>query len=118
MVIILLLTVPALTLAADRGPQTIKIDVNKAKLVVKAFPHHKHQEMQGLKGKCNSCHHTARPGKKPPKCGTCHRLVKKKDPETGATGFAVAFHKNCLTCHKRQADKPHLAKCITCHPKK
>lgn len=107
-----------LAAAADRGPETVKIDVNRAKLAVKAFPHHKHQEMQPLKGKCTFCHHDAQDGQKPKKCGTCHKLVKKKDPETGAVGFKKAFHKRCLACHKAQEDKPLLRKCITCHPKK
>jgi hypothetical protein len=107
-----------LAVSADRGPETVKIDVNRAKLAVKAFPHHRHQEMRPLKGKCTFCHHDAREGQKPQKCGACHKLVKKKDPETGAVGFKKAFHKRCLACHKKQADRPRLAKCKTCHPKK
>ena len=107
-----------LAASAGRGPETVKIDVNQAKLAVKAFPHHRHQEMRQLQGKCTFCHHDAREDRKPKKCGTCHRLPKKKDPETGAAGYVKAFHKKCLACHKQQADKPLLAKCKTCHPKK
>ena len=115
---ILFLIISALAMAADRGPEKVEIDVNHANLAVKAFPHHLHQEMQSLKGKCTFCHHDAQSGQKPKKCGSCHKLVKKKDPETGAIGFKKAFHKKCLTCHKAKKDEPRLGKCITCHPKK
>jgi hypothetical protein len=108
----------ALAAGADKGPEVIKIDVNQAKKAVKAFPHHKHQEMEGLKGKCNKCHHTAKQGEKPKKCGSCHTHPKDKDPKSGATGFKKAFHKNCQACHKKQKDRPELKKCKNCHSKK
>ena len=116
--LVFLLIVPALSAVADRGPKTVKIDVNRAKLSVKAFPHHQHQEMQPLKGKCTFCHHDAQAGKQPAKCGTCHSHPKKKNPETGAVGFKKAFHNRCLACHKKREDRPRLRKCVTCHPKK
>ena len=106
-----------LALAADNGPETIKIDVNSAKKAVKAFPHHKHQQMPALKDKCNECHHKVKTGEKPKKCGSCHTQVKDTDPKTKAIGFKKAFHKKCQECHKKQKDKPELKKCKNCHAK-
>lgn len=107
----------ALAANVDQGPETIKIDINKAKKAVDAFPHRKHQEMKDLKGKCNKCHHTAKANEKPKKCGECHTHVKDKDPKTKAIGFKKAFHKQCQDCHKKQKDKPDLKKCKNCHKK-
>lgn len=107
-----------LAFAATTGPDVIKIDVNKAKKAVEAFPHKKHTQMPALKGKCNKCHHKTKKGEEPKKCGSCHTHVKNKDPKTKAIGFKKAFHKQCQDCHKKQKDKPELKKCKNCHPKK
>lgn len=107
-----------LALAADtnRGPATITIDTNQKKKKVTGFPHHKHQELDPFKSQCNKCHHATQPGKQPAACGSCHKHRKKKDPETGASGFKKAFHKLCGACHLK--DKPTPKKCKVCHFKK
>lgn len=107
-----------LALAADatRGPATITIDTNQKKQQVAGFPHHKHQELDPFKNQCNKCHHASKPEEKPGKCGACHKHKKKKDPETGASGFKKAFHKLCGACHLK--DKPTPQKCKVCHAKK
>ena len=109
-----------LALAADtnRGPATITIDTNQKKQKVTGFPHHKHQDLDAFKGKCNNCHHATQPGDKPGKCGTCHKNAKKKDPDTGATGFKKSYHKLCGGCHMKGMTKPDPKKCRVCHPKK
>ena len=101
----------------DKGPETIKIDINKAKKAVNAFPHRKHQQMKEINGKCNTCHHTAKANQKPKKCEECHTQVKDKDPKTKAPGFKKAFHKLCQGCHKKHKEKPELKKCKNCHKK-
>ena len=75
-----------------------------------------HQELDPLKGQCNKCHHATRPGQQPAACGSCHKHKKKKDPETGASGFKKAFHKLCGACHLK--DKPTPKKCKVCHSRK
>ena len=108
----------ALAAETDRGPASITIDINKAKKKVPAFPHHQHQELDPFKGKCNKCHHATKPGKDPAACGSCHKHAGKKDPDTGATGFAKTFHKLCGACHMKGMKKPDPKKCQVCHPKK
>ena len=105
----------AVAAGPEKGPATIKIDTNKAKKSVAAFPHAKHQELAPLKGKCITCHHKEKAGEKVQACGTCHTQATAKDEKTGAPGFMSAFHKTCQDCHKKQADKPALKECKTCH---
>jgi hypothetical protein len=106
----------ALAANPDRGPATLTIDINKKKKKVADFPHHKHQELDPLKGQCNKCHHAAQPGRQPAACGTCHKHNRKKDPDTGAPGFKKTFHKLCGACHLKDKSTPQ--KCKVCHKKK
>jgi hypothetical protein len=107
-----------LSLASEinRGPPTLTIDTNRKNQKVADFPHHQHQQLEPFKNQCDKCHHATKPGKQPGRCGTCHKRKKKKDPESGASGFKPTFHKLCGACHLK--DKPTPKKCRVCHKKK
>jgi hypothetical protein len=108
----------ALAAEINPGPANITIDTNRKSKKVPNFPHHKHQALDPFSGKCNKCHHATKPDQKPGKCGACHKHPKKKDPDTGATGFAKSYHKLCGACHMKGMKKPDPKKCQVCHPKK
>ena len=97
------------------------------------FNHKKHQE--DYKIKCTECHHVYKDGKnvwkkgdEVKKCQECHNepTIKgeKKLPEAQQKlNLKIAFHDNCLECHKelKKKDKAKYDKipttCIQCHPK-
>lgn len=107
----------AIAAELDKGPATIKIDLNSSGKAVPAFSHSKHQDpATGEKG-CIVCHHNNKPGEKMGKCGGCHTQASAKDAKTAASGFKDAFHKVCIECHKKQTSKPDLKKCPACHGK-
>jgi hypothetical protein len=108
----------ALAAELNLGPETLTIDTNKKKQKVPDFPHRKHQELDPFKDQCNKCHHATQPGAQPGKCGACHKHAKKKDPDTGAPGFAKTYHKLCGACHMKGMTKPDPKKCRVCHPQK
>jgi hypothetical protein len=97
------------------------------------FNHKKHQE--DYKIKCTECHHVYKDGKnvwkkgdEVKKCQECHNepTIKgeKKLPEAQQKlNLKLAFHDNCVKCHKelKKKDKAKYGKipttCIQCHPK-
>lgn len=65
-------------------------------------------------GKCDACHHAAKPEKAPTsaheKCADCHKqpgVAPVKDAKT-------AFHTTCIECHKAKGGKAPT-KCTDCH---
>jgi len=99
--------------AADKGPVECAIDTNGKDKKVPRFTHLKHAEMPDLG--CLKCHHTAKPGETPKRCGACHIKAKQRNPENDARGFKDAFHEQCRKCHKSYKDRPELKKCKCCH---
>jgi len=90
----------------------------KLKKAPVTFPHKMHSVE--LKLKCTDCHHVYKDGKntwkegdKVQKCSACHK--KKKGPGK-LHNLMNAYHKNCITCHKKMKKGPR--KCNQCHPKK
>ena len=95
--------------------------------------HKKHQEQYKIA--CAECHHVYKDGKnvwkkgdEVKKCQECHNeptiKVEKKLPKAQQKlNLKLAFHDNCLGCHKKlkKEDKDKYAKipttCIQCHPK-
>lgn len=87
------------------------------------FSHLRHSEQMQLE--CKDCHHQKYEKGKPvegdpAKCASCHKLKPTKE---NPTGLQLAFHKQCLGCH-RQIDKVQPGKavgprtCAACHKKK
>ena len=97
------------------------------------FSHKKHSEEYGAK--CVDCHHVYKDGKnvwkegdKVQKCQECHNeptvTGEKKLPEDQQKlNLKLAFHGNCVDCHKelKKKDKAKYGKipttCLNCHPK-
>jgi Ni/Co efflux regulator RcnB len=98
------------------------------------FHHKKHQE--DYKIKCEECHHVYKDGKniwkkgdEVKKCQECHneptiKGEKKLPKDKQKLNLKIAFHDNCIGCHKKlkKKDKKKYAKipttCVKCHPKK
>jgi hypothetical protein len=97
------------------------------------FNHKKHQE--DYKIKCTECHHVYKDGKnvwkkgdEVKKCQECHneptiKGEKKLPKAQQKLNLKLAFHDNCVGCHKelKKKDKAKYAKipttCVKCHPK-
>jgi hypothetical protein len=87
------------------------------------FSHSAHTRVAG---KCEVCHHSAKPEKplKSPQqaCTDCH--TKPPTPPV-TTGLPAAFHNSagtaglCITCHKTENARGKAApvKCVDCHKK-
>lgn len=115
--------------AADKPPDTVKIDNDKAffkegkrtKPPVE-FSHLKHEKQHKIA--CNECHHVYKDGKntwkqsdKVQKCSECHKAVEEGKTLT----LQNAFHKNCKDCHtklKTAGKKTGPVLCAQCHVKK
>ena len=93
------------------------------------FSHEKH--VKEYKVACNECHHIYKdgknvwkPGQSVEKCAECHNPIKKKGQKP--MSLMLAYHKNCMGCHKKLAKEgkisqqqyKKLRKCNTCHAKK
>jgi nitrate/TMAO reductase-like tetraheme cytochrome c subunit len=94
--------------------------------------HKKHQD--DYKIECTECHHvykdkknTWKKGDKVQKCQECHNELtikgEKKLPEAQQKlNLKLAFHVNCIDCHKKmkKKDRKKYAKiptsCMKCHP--
>ncbi len=120
-------------IAADKAPDTVEMapkiwpSLSKGKV---PFTHKKHVE--DLKVACTQCHHKYVDGKNVWKegdavqrCETCHTEAttqgeKKLPPDQQKLNLKLAFHKNCVECHKTaKKDKPDSKApvvCSGCHP--
>jgi len=112
--------------AADKAPDTFKIDNDKAlfkdgkrtKPAVE-YTHLKHEKNH--KVPCTECHHLYKDGKntwkqgdKVKKCGECHKAVEQGKILT----LQNAYHKNCKDCHtqlKNAGKKAGPTLCAQCH---
>lgn len=96
------------------------------------FTHKKHAE--DYKIACTDCHHVYKDGKNvwkegdpAEKCEKCHtdatiKGEKKLPPEQQKLNLKLAFHNNCVGCHKKLKKENKETKapttCSKCHPKK
>ena len=96
------------------------------------FAHEKHSK--DYKVPCTECHHVYKDGKnvwkegmEVKKCESCHneptvKGEKRLPPDLQKKNLKLAFHKNCVGCHKELKKKNPKTKapktCIKCHPKK
>ena len=113
--------------AADKAPDTIKIDNDKAffkdgkrtKPPVE-YTHLKHEKEH--KVACIECHHIYKDGKntwkqgvtKVQKCNECHKAADQGK----ILSLQNAFHKNCKDCHtklKTEGKKSGPTLCAQCH---
>lgn len=105
---------------APLAPEVIPLD--DALVGVVQFQHRLHE--QRAEGKCETCHHGAKPEKPESRlyqaCRDCHT----KPPQAGMkTSRQAAFHNppaqsgTCVDCHKRQlaAGRKTPQKCFDCH---
>ncbi len=102
---------------------------NPTKTMVE-FTHKKHAEEYKIA--CTDCHHVYKdgknvwnPGDPVQKCGECHNEPtiqgeKKLPPEQKKLNLKLAFHSNCIDCHKKfKKEKPDTTApvtCAGCHP--
>ncbi len=91
------------------------------------FSHKKHA--QEYKIACGQCHHIVKDGKKVPlpegaaveKCDKCHTEAtivgeKKLSPDLQKKNLKLAFHDNCIPCHKKAKEgKPTVKAPTTCN---
>ncbi len=96
------------------------------------FQHEKHYK--DYKIPCNECHHIYKDGKnvwkegmEVKKCEECHneptiKGEKRLSPELQKKNLKLAFHNNCIGCHKKVKKENPKTKapttCSKCHPRK
>jgi hypothetical protein len=120
------------TIAQDKIPETVVIDVLSKEYMPSQLPHGKmvkaifqrveksdmakafHTDQAGL---CMGCHHNSPKSLEPPKCASCH---SKKGPGLdGRPGLKGAYHGQCITCHqKMQVQSVAATDCVKCHETK
>jgi hypothetical protein len=113
-VTVLLLTLAIVMMSssafAQKPPETATLKAAPGDVT---FNHAAHVKVAG---KCDVCHHAAKPEKAPTskfeKCADCHTKTVAAPMKTDAK---TAFHKNCIDCHKAQGKGPQ--KCQECHKK-
>jgi len=102
-------------LLAQQVPEECVVDVGGRMAPVK-FSHAKHATEYKID--CKTCHHKAQdPTKGVQKCVECHGLKGGKE---GAPKAMLAYHKNCVNCHKKvnaEQQKKAPTKCNECHKK-
>ena len=121
------------TFAADRIPETVKIDLLSDRFEPAVFPHGKvvkalidktrdsklagyfHSEKGTL---CQGCHHNSPSAEKPPVCSSCHgETIEGAD--AFRPGLVGAYHQQCIGCHKTMGiEKPDARDCNACHVEK
>ncbi|MBC7357904.1 MAG: cytochrome c3 family protein [Desulfacinum sp.] len=95
------------------------------------FTHKKHAEEYGIA--CADCHHKYENGQNVwkegdpvQKCEECHNEPtiqgeKKLPPDQQKLNLKLAFHNNCIDCHKKlkkeNKDSKAPVTCAQCHPK-
>jgi len=107
----------AILLAQEIFPPTeCEIKIEGSKMAPVKFSHAKH--ITEYKVNCKTCHHKAKDFTKGvQKCSECHGLEKGKE---GAPRVMLAYHKNCINCHKKinaEQEKAAPTKCNQCHKK-
>ncbi len=122
-----------LAFAAQQAPDEITIKAalwpSPTKAPVK-FTHKTHAV--DYKVACNQCHHVWKDGKnvwkegdEVQKCDKCHTEATiqgevKLPPDQKKLNLKLAFHNNCIPCHKKQkTEKPDTKApitCAQCHP--
>ncbi len=119
--------------AAQPPPEEITIKSSLWPTLTKTpaqFNHKKH--FQEYKIACNACHHTYTDGQNTwkegdpvEKCEKCHTEATvqgemKLPPDQKKLNLKLAFHNNCLGCHKKLKAKNPESKapitCTGCHP--
>lgn len=119
------------TVAEDRIPEELEIDVMVDEYQAAQMPHRKivntlvdkigdnslaavfHKEAQTL---CSGCHHNSPPGLNPPKCTSCHTAAAKAPPGSDRPGLKAAYHGQCIECHKQMGlEEPAATDCKACH---
>ncbi len=129
----LFVCVGAMAVVAADAPDTITIKPGIWKEPTKTpvkFEHKKHAE--DYKVACTECHHVFQDGKNVwkqgdpvKKCEECHTEAtiqgeKKLPPDQKKLNLKLAFHDNCISCHKKlKKDKPDTTApvvCAGCHP--
>jgi len=67
---------------------------------------------------CSGCHHKTQPGaqvdKKWPKCDACHGQPFNQS-DLPRPGLQIAYHQQCMGCHKALGQKPTPLECDKCH---
>jgi DnaJ-class molecular chaperone len=100
--------VMAADIPADKA--VIKLE---SKMGTITFPHKTHADHGA---KCETCHHTSKPGETPKACTTCHgKEAKDKTPK-----MMDAAHKLCRACHEKavaEGKKAPGKECKSCHVK-
>lgn len=115
------LFLPAFILASTEAPETIVINTEGYKSDRKGpvlFTHQAHAEDYGTT--CDACHHVYENGKNVweegdavSKCRECHDPNESKG---NTKKLSIAFHKNCMTCHRESgSDAAPYKKCYSCH---
>ena len=70
---------------------------------------------------CSGCHHKSQPGaqvaKKQAKCDACHGHPFNQS-DLPRPGLQIAYHQQCMGCHKAIGQKPTPLECDKCHPQK
>jgi hypothetical protein len=66
---------------------------------------------------CSTCHHNSPLKGSPPKCGSCHApRIDYENPER--PHLKAAYHLQCMSCHQgMQVARPLNTSCVTCHKK-
>lgn len=124
---------PSVGLAAlpgpsDALPETVTIDALADEYQASSIPHLKiirrfddgvrrnalasrfHGSVEAM---CAGCHHHSPIGERPPRCAACHG--DSAAPIGDAPSLKVAYHRQCLGCHRRLGIK---AGCTDCHAAK
>jgi hypothetical protein len=108
--IVLLLAVCFATMMIAQAPPKEPVTLKGPSMAGVKFDHAAHMKM----GKCDTCHHAAKPEKAPTsahqKCSDCHKqpaVAPVKDAKT-------AFHTTCIECHKAKGGAAPV-KCMECH---
>lgn len=120
----------ALPPTSDDFPETVKIGYLENKYAPSNFPHRKvvaalfnkangsalgRRFHGGAATLCAGCHHESKGmGQRPPSCKSCHG--KTANLNRDQPGLTVAYHRQCLGCHKDMGLKQ--TGCTDCHQKK
>lgn len=104
-----------ITLVYAQPQDVYELKLEGGKFPPVQFSHGKHST--DYKVDCKVCHHKeADPKAKAQKCTECHDPAEAKNEACKAMD---AFHKNCINCHKKEAEAGKAAptKCNECHKK-
>lgn len=104
---------------AQQIPEEAVITVPGGKMAPVKFLHAKHSKEYQVD--CKVCHHKEEdPTKGVEKCAACHGLEGGTEKAPDAPKAMLAYHKNCIECHKKvnaEQGKAAPTKCNECHKK-